>query len=131
MKPQKSVCLKCQKDQHSEKLWEMHELAVEQGRYCSEHGKKENLYPITLWTAGRGIARVCRIKTAPPFKNDVEIIPIYMSCAECGLYLGNIEEEHADVLGQTCLECFTEQTGQQHYWYSYHSPSCKKGVCNC
>ena len=28
MKPQKSVCLKCQKDQHSEKLWEMHELAV-------------------------------------------------------------------------------------------------------
>ena len=131
MKPQKSVCLKCQKDQHSEKLWEMHELAVEQGRYCSEHGKKENLYPITMWTAGRGIARVCRIKTAPPFKNDVEIVPIYMSCAECGLYLGNIEEEHADVLGQTCLECFTEQTGQEYYWYSHHSPSCKKGVCNC
>ena len=131
MKPQESVCLKCQKDQHSEKLWEMHELAVEQGRYCSEHGKKENLYPITLWTAGRGIARVCRIKTSPPFENDVEIVPIYMSCAECGLYLGNIEEEHADVLGQMCLECFTEQTGQEHYWYSHHSPSCKNGVCNC
>ena len=131
MKPQKSVCLKCQKDQHSEKLWEMHELAVEQGRYCSEHGKKEKLYPITMWTAGRGIARVCRIKTAPPFENDVEIIPIHMSCVECGLYLGNIEEDHADVLGQTCLECFTEQTGQEHHWYSYHSPSCKKGVCNC
>ena len=125
MKPQKSVCLKCQKDQHSEKLWEMHELAVEQGRYCSEHGKKEKLYPITMWTAGRGIARVCRIKTAPPFENDVEIIPIHMSCVECGLYLGNIEEDHADVLGQTCLECFTEQTGQEHYWYSYHSASCK------
>ena len=131
MKPQKSVCLKCQKDQHSEKLWDMHELAVEQGRYCSEHGKKEKLYPITMWTAGRGIARVCRIKTAPPFENDVEIIPIHMSCVECGLYLGNIEEDHADVLGQTCLECFTEQTGQQHYWYSHHSPSCNKGVCNC
>jgi len=131
MKPQESVCLKCQKDQHSEKLWEMHALAVEQGRYCSEHGKKENLYPITLWTAGRGIARVCRIKTSPPFENDVEIVPIYMSCAECGLYLGNIEEDHADVLGQMCLECFTEQTGQEHYWYSHHSPSCKKGVCNC
>ena len=131
MKPQESVCLKCQKDQHSEKLWEMHELAVEQGRYCSEHGKKEKLYPITMWTAGRGIARVCRIKTAPPFENDVEIIPIHMSCVECGLYLGNIEEDHADVLGQTCLECFTEQTGQEHYWYSHHFPSCKKGVCNC
>ena len=131
MKPQKSVCLKCQKDQHSEKLWEMHELAVEQGRYCSEHGKKENLYPITLWTAGRGIARVCRIETAPPFENDVEIVPIYMSCVECGLYLGNIEEEHADVLGQTCLECFTGHTGQEHYWYSHQSSSCKKGVCNC
>ena len=131
MKPQESVCLKCQKDQHSEKLWEMHELAVEQGRYCSEHGKKEKLYPITMWTAGRGIARVCRIKTAPPFENDVEIIPIHMSCVECGLYLGNIEEEHADVLDQMCLECFTEQTGQEHYWYSHHSASCKKGVCNC
>ena len=131
MKPQESVCLKCQKDQHSEKLWEMHELAVEQGRYCSEHGKKEKLYPITMWTAGRGIARVCRIKTSPPFENDVEIVPIYMSCAECGLYLGNIEEDHADVLGQMCLECFTEQTGQEHYLYSHHSPSCKKGVCNC
>ena len=129
MKQQKSVCLKCQKDQHSEKLWEMHELAVEQGRYCSEHGKKENLYPITMWTAGRGIARVCRIDCKPP--HDVEIVPIYMSCVECGLYLGDIEEEHADVLGQTCLKCFTEQTGQPHYWYSYHSPSCKKGVCNC
>ena len=129
MKPQESVCLKCQKDQHSEKLWEMHELAVEQGRYCSEHGKKEKLYPITMWTAGRGIARVCRTAYMPPY--DIEIVPIYMSCAECGLYLGNIEEEHADVLDQMCLECFTEQTGQEHYWYSHHSPSCKNGVCNC
>ena len=118
MKPQESVCLKCQKDQHSEKLWEMHELAVEQGRYCSAHGKKENLYPITLWTAGRGIARVCRIKTSPPFENDVEIVPIYMSCAECGLYLDDIEEENADILGQMCLKCFGKQTGQTTYWYN-------------
>ena len=116
MKPQKSVCLKCQKDQHSEKLLELHELAVEQGRYCSEHGKKEKLYPITIWTAGRGIARVCKTEFQPP--HDVELVPIYMSCAECGLYLGDIEEEHADVLGQMCLKCFGKQTGQTTYWYN-------------
>ena len=115
MKPQKSVCLKCQKDQHSEKLWEMHELAVEQGRYCSEHGKKENLYPITMWTAGRGIARVCRINADPP--HDVDFIPIYMSCTSCSLYLGSDEEDYADVLGGMCFSCFRKLIGQEDSWY--------------
>ena len=129
MKPQKSVCLKCQKDQHSEKLLMMHELAVEQGRYCSEHGKKENLYPITIGHAGKVIARVCRT-SASNLPHDVELVPIYMSCAECGLYLGNTEEEYADTLGQMCLKCFREQTEQTDCWYDIPH-SVKKEDANC
>jgi hypothetical protein len=39
-----------------------------------------------------------------------------MSCAECGLYLGSIEEDHADVLGYMCLKCFRDATGQPGDW---------------
>ena len=38
--------------------------------------------------------------------------PIYMSCSECKLYLGKIEEDYADILGEMCLKCFREQTEQ-------------------
>ena len=30
------------------------------------------------------------------------LVPIYMSCTECGLYLGSIEEDYADMLGGMC-----------------------------
>ena len=36
--------------------------------------------------------------------------PVYMSCTECGLYLGSIETDHADMLGGMCLECFMKAT---------------------
>ena len=127
MKPQKSICLKCQKDQHSEKLWDLHEIAVEQGRYCSEHGKNENLYPITIGLGRTTISRICRFGPDP---DDVKLIPIYMSCVECGLYLGSIEEDYADVLGQTCLKCFRELIGQADIWYDI-LPVVKKEVANC
>ena len=91
MKPEKTICVKCEKDrnkhsevlwalhnqtklcglcqkngiEHSEKLWDMHQLTVEQGQYCSEHYKKEKLYPITI--GGKGIARVCRIAAMPSY----------------------------------------------------------------
>ena len=102
MKQEKSICVKCEKDrskhskmlwtlhnqtelcgfcqknsnEHSEKLWDMHQLTVEQGQYCSEHKKREKLYPNTIGSAKEGIARVCRIAAMPPY--DIEIIPIYM-----------------------------------------------------
>ena len=38
------------------------------------------------------------------------LVPIYMSCTECGLYLGSIEEDYADMLGGMCLECFRKNT---------------------
>ena len=100
--------------EHSETLWEVHKAAVEKGQFCTDHKKKEKLYPITVGFSGSGIARVCRTNADPP--HDVELVPIYMSCTECGLYLGSIEEDHADLLGCMCLECFREATGQLGDW---------------
>jgi len=109
---QTQVCTFCQKSgsEHSEKLWEMHKLAAEKGRYCPDHHKDEKLYPLTVGFARTGIARVCELNADPPY--DKELIPIYMSCAECNLYLGSIEEDNADILGGMCLKCFREQTEQ-------------------
>ena len=42
------------------------------------------------------------------------LIPIYMSCTECGLFLGSIEEDCADMLGGMCLECFRKMTDQKN-----------------
>ena len=93
----------------------MHKLAVGKGQYCSFHKKTEKLYPITIGTARAGIARVCRLNAAPPY--DVEFIPIYMSCTECGLYLGSTEEDYADILGGMCLQCFRTEIEQTDSWY--------------
>ena len=104
-------CALCHKSasEHSEKLWESHKLAVEKGQYCPEHNKKEKLYPITIGFAKTRAARVCRINAEPPY--DMDLIPIYTECSECGKYLGDIEEEHADVLDDMCLVCFSQLTG--------------------
>ena len=88
----------------------MHKLAVQKGRYCSKHHKDEKLYPLTVGFARTGIARVCTLKADLPY--DKELIPIYMSCAECNLYLGSTEEDYADILGGMCLKCFMEVTEQ-------------------
>ena len=110
------LCMFCNKNgsEHSEELWEMHKAAVEKGQLCIDHKKKEKLYPITVGFGRKGIARVCRINADPP--HDVEFVPIYMSCTECGLYLGSIEEDHADILGCMCLKCFRDATGQPGDW---------------
>jgi len=112
----KQSCAYCQKSgsEHSEKLWEMHKAAVDKGMHCSEHNKDEKLYPITLGFARTGVARVCSLNADPPY--DKELVPIYMSCTECGLYLGSIEEDCADILDGMCLVCFREMTGQSGSW---------------
>ena len=96
----------CQKSgsEHSEKLWEMHNLTVERGR------KGGKLYPLTVGFARTGIARVCTLNADSPY--DKELIPIHMSCPECGLHLGDTEENYADILDGMCLNCFMEVTEQ-------------------
>ena len=111
------LCMFCNKNgnEHSEELWEMHKAAVENGQFCTDHKKKEKLYPITIGFARKGIARVCRINADPP--HDVEFIPIYMSCTSCSLYLGSDEEDYADVLDGMCFSCFRKLIGQTDSWY--------------
>jgi len=114
---QTQTCMFCQKkgSEHSEKLWEMHKVAAENGRYCPKHHKEEKLYPLTVGFARTGIARVCRLNADSPY--DKDLIPIYMSCTECSLYLGGPEEDYADILDGMCLKCFREQTKQTDTWY--------------
>jgi len=88
----------------------MHNLAIEKSR-----AKGEKLYPITLGFARTCVARVVRINADPPY--DVEFVPIYMSCTECGLYLGSIEEDYADMLGGMCLKCFMKMTDLTRWGY--------------
>ena len=107
---QTQICAFCQKSagEHSEELWQMHKLTVEKGQFCPDHKKNEKLYPLTIGFGRTSITRVCRINADPPY--DVEFVPIYMACTECGLYLGSIEEDYADMLGGMCLKCFMKAT---------------------
>ena len=109
---QTQICAFCSRSssEHSEKLWRMHNLAIEKGR-----AKGEKLYPITLGFARTCVARVVRINADPPY--DVEFVPIYMACTECGLYLGSIEEDYADMLGGMCLKCFMKMTDLTRWGY--------------
>ena len=116
---QSQICAFCHKtaDEHSSKLWNMHQLVIDEGRFCIDprvfkidHKKREKLYPITVGFGRTGVARVCKINADPP--NDVDLIPIYMSCTECGLYLGSDEEDYADILDGTCFVCFKKMIGQ-------------------
>ena len=114
---QTQTCVFCQKSggEHSEKLWQMHKIAVEKGQHCSEHKRDEKLYPITLGFARTCVAKLVKLNADPPY--DRELIPIYMSCTECNLYLGGTEEDFADVLDGMCLKCFRESIGQTDIWY--------------
>ena len=110
-------------------------------RHCvPEHNKKEKLYPITVGFARQGIARASTPNPDSPvythsksrweflehnywefgeefWHREDQLNPIYMECTECDLYLGSIEEDNADVLGEMCLNCFRKQTEQTSTWY--------------
>ena len=120
------LCVFCQKSSsdHSAKLLDMHKAAVEKSRHCHDHHKDEKLYPLTVGFARTVVARVCKLNADLPY--DKVLVPIYMSCPECGLFLGSIEEDCADVLDGMCLNCFRELIGQTDVWYD--KPPIKKGA---
>ena len=110
MHKQVTICLFCDKssDAHSEELWEMHKGTVEAARRKTRHKK--------IWTMQIGHGRNCPALLDNDFsyKSNLNLaewlIPIHMSCTECGLFLGSIEEDHADMLSGMCLECFKKIT---------------------
>jgi len=108
-------CTFCSKtsDAHSEALWEMHKSAVDNALKKTKHKK--------LWSLKLGLGRDCPAILDNDFRfyddfptNPAEWLhPIYMACTECDLYLGNMEEDYADVLDGMCLKCFMEMTEQR------------------
>jgi len=109
---QVTICEFCNKSSvaHSEELWEMHKETVEAAMRKTSHKK--------LWTMQIGFGRNCPALLDNDFSYSANmnmaecLIPIYMSCTECGLFLGSIEEDYADMLGGMCLECFRKITDQ-------------------
>ena len=124
-KKQVEHCTFCNKEQkdHTEKLWEIHKSVVEKMLRTTRHK--------SLWTMRIGFGSACKAILDNDFAYDKDynlaewLKPIYMSCSECKLYLGKIEEDYADILGETaekeekiyCLKCFREQTEQTDIWY--------------
>ena len=111
------VCVLCQrmKGNHSEKLWEIHEDAVKNELMkrrktkiwpIQEYGRIKP-YPATVEIIAMADARATEIKV---------FTPIYVSCKKCGLFVGNKEEDLADVLGEMCFKCFSEETDQEYTW---------------
>ena len=111
---QVTICEFCSKSSgdHSEELWEMHQRTVDVAKSKTRHKK--------LWTMQIGFGPKCPALLDDAFSYDANmnmaewLKPIYMSCTECGLFLGSIETDHADMLGGMCLKCFmkaTELTG--------------------
>ena len=111
-------CRFCNKEQkhHSEKLWKIHEGAIEIALKSTRHKK--------IWSMYMGFGPTCRAVLSDEFAYDKGYIlaewlkPIFIPCSQCGRFLGKIEEEHADVLDNLCLECFKQSTGQEDGSYS-------------
>ena len=107
---QVTICEFCNKSSvaHSEELWEMHKGTVEAARRKTRHKK--------IWTMQIGTGRKCPALLDNDFsyKSNLNLaewlIPIHMSCTVCDLFLGSIEEDHADMLSGMCLECFKKIT---------------------
>ena len=107
---QVTICEFCSKSSgtHSEELWEMHQRTVDTAKSKTRHKK--------LWTMQIGFGPKCQALLDNDFNYNSNLnmaewlVPIYMSCTECGHYLGSIEEDHADMLGGMCLECFMKMT---------------------
>ena len=112
MHKQVTKCMFCNKtsDAHSEMLWNMHQETVENARRKTSHKK--------LWAMQIGFGPKCPALLDKDYDsnghmNPAEwLVPIYMSCTECNLFLGSIEEDYADMLGGMCLECFRKMTDQ-------------------
>ena len=111
---QKLKCVFCGETslEHSEKLWDIHQEAVP---------KNAKLGTILLGRGPKVLAKIEKWNTVKVNGRDspynLEYVPIYMLCSECGTTLGNAEEKLADVFDRTCLQCFCDMTEQEYNWY--------------
>ena len=140
-----SLCQKCLKDKtdHTEIQWTKHQefLVISESQPCLFCQRKKSEHEEELWTNHANVVRnemMRRRKTKlwpieeygriRPYPGTVEILkmadgsetriitPIFMACENCSLFVGDKEEELADVLGGMCFKCFCEETGQEYTW---------------
>ncbi len=110
---QVTICEFCNKSSgaHSEDLWEMHQGTVENAKRKTKHKK--------IWTIQIGLGRNSPALLDNDFSYNSNLnmaewlVPIYMSCTECSLFLGSTEQDYADMLGGMCLECFRKMIDQE------------------
>ena len=65
----------------------------------------------------------------PETEPIIEIVPDYKPCKSCGLFLGHQEVIDADMFDSMCIECFSDQTGQDTA-FSKHYPL-QKSCTSC
>ena len=114
---QVTICECCDKSSgaHSEELWEMHKRTIEAARRKTKHKK--------IWTMQLGFGPKCPALLDNDFSYNSDLnltewlVPIYMSCTECSLFLGSTEQDYADMLGGMCLECFRKMTDLTDWGY--------------
>ena len=100
------ICMLCQKNskEHTEGLWKMHQSVILEG------AKSKKTCEITVGFARKTIGRIHSWNARPPYNS--EVIPVHMYCRDCGLAVGSVEEDNADVLDGLCIKCFAEATEQ-------------------
>jgi len=135
----KQLCTLCSKSKelHSEKLWEMHDAVIRKGVFYSGNGLSDGDQKDPKWSGERAISPGMKhgkiwpiqegfgpkrpgmvVDTVSDPRERPVIIPIHSSCRECGLFVGEDEEDNADVLDGMCMKCFCEQTGQEYTWHT-------------
>mgnify|MGYP006115699111 CR=1 FL=1 len=122
-------CEFCLRDgkEHSEKLWNIHQATIQKALEKTKHKKLYRIQPgygpecpaildndfewATIVNSKDGMMET----SIPSRLNPAEwLCPVYISCLECGLYLGSVEENSIEVLDGLCLKCFNSQRRESH-----------------
>lgn len=101
---QKQICGFCSKNglKHTDELWEIHQLPLKQIR------RGEKISYIQIGFGPKTPARVEKWLMHNPDWHQVDFVPIYLHCKDCGLALGGDEVDYADLLSCFCLDCFSK-----------------------
>ena len=111
------VCILCQRmrGNHSEKLWSIHEDAVKNELMKRRETK---IWPIQEYGRIKPHPATIEILKMADGLEETILTPIFMACKSCGLFVGDNEEELADVLDGMCLKCFCEEIDQEYTWHT-------------
>ena len=120
----KTLTVQCEfcrrkKGVHSDELWEIHDNVVKNA--CLKNGvRRADLGLIQEYGRIRPYPAIIKKQLMADGSVNIVPNPIFMKCKHkisenkiCGKYLGNDEEDLADVIGEMCFKCFCEETSQE------------------